>query len=346
MERYTISVIVPVYNTSKYIDKCLNSLVAQDYSALEIFLVDDGSTDGSSDICDNWANKDERIRVIHKQNGGLVSAWKEGVKNSSGRYLAFVDSDDWVDASLLKELSSYLSGDDAEIISSDYIIERKNKDSYDSEYVYQIISPGIYEEKELKEKIIPLLLGNEYRYVAFSRCMKLISRELIENNMHYSPEGLRMGEDVSVIYPSLLDCRRLVIPDHLAMYHYLYVTESMVHSYSRTLEKDIKNLTGILSRVVEDKRETLYPGTEAKVVEGLKKETVYLLFLIIKNEVRGNAKEYRKNIKSLAGEYSRLVRETKVPVTSLANKLIYKVLLNPNPVNLLLLRLAVLIKYR
>lgn len=96
MNEPLISVIVPVYKTEKYIEKCINSIVNQTYQKLEIILVDDGSPDGCPAICDMWAAQDPRIRVIHKTNGGLSSARNAGLAVASGEYVAFVDSDDWI----------------------------------------------------------------------------------------------------------------------------------------------------------------------------------------------------------------------------------------------------------
>lgn len=91
-----VSVIVPVYNVEKYLERCLKSVLRQTYKNLEIILVDDGSKDLSGKICDSWEKKEKRIKVIHKKNGGLASARNEGVKLSNGKYLIFVDSDDWI----------------------------------------------------------------------------------------------------------------------------------------------------------------------------------------------------------------------------------------------------------
>lgn len=102
----TISVIVPVYKTEKYLGRCVASLVNQEDRELEIILVDDGSPDRCPEMCDERARKDSRIKVIHKENGGAFSARFEGIKIASGYYVAFVDSDDWLD----KDMYSYLYG--------------------------------------------------------------------------------------------------------------------------------------------------------------------------------------------------------------------------------------------
>jgi len=99
-----ISVIVPVYNMEPYLQKCLDSIIAQSYSNLEIILIDDGSTDKCPQICDEYAAKDSRIKVIHKKNGGVASARNAGLKISTGEYIAFVDSDDWIETTMYSDL--------------------------------------------------------------------------------------------------------------------------------------------------------------------------------------------------------------------------------------------------
>ncbi|MDO4304704.1 MAG: glycosyltransferase family 2 protein [Bacillota bacterium] len=241
MEAYKVSLIVPVYNTEAYLKRCVASLREQSYENLEIILVDDGSTDNSGKLCDEYERQDARIKVIHKKNGGLISAWKAGVEGSTGEYLCFVDSDDWVDTAMVSEMAKQLSGSDREIISSDYVIEWENGNK---QYVWQELPAGVYEGAELK-RVVPRLLGQEKRYVCISRCMKLISRSLIENNCKYSDPAIRMGEDTTIMLPSLIDCKRLVIMDHKAYYHYFYVNESMVHKYDRNLFKNIELLRKI-----------------------------------------------------------------------------------------------------
>lgn len=139
MKEYKISIIVPVYNTEKYLKRCVDTLTGQTYDNLEILLVDDGSKDGSGKLCDDLALRDERIRVIHKENGGLVSAWKRGVDESTGEYISFVDSDDWVDIHMIGEMAACLSGNEKEIIASDYVIE---KEDGSTQYVWQKLPPA------------------------------------------------------------------------------------------------------------------------------------------------------------------------------------------------------------
>ena len=105
-----ISVIVPVYNVEPYLRKCVDSILAQSYSNLEVILVDDGSPDGCGAICDEYAAKDARVRVIHKPNGGVSDARNAGLDIMTGDYVAFVDSDDWIDKQHLSSLSALVCG--------------------------------------------------------------------------------------------------------------------------------------------------------------------------------------------------------------------------------------------
>ena len=104
MSNVMLSIIVPVYNVEKYIGKCIESIVNQTYKDLEIILVDDGSTDNSGKICDEWARKDKRIKVIHKKNGGLSDARNAGLDICTGDYIGFVDSDDYIELNMYEDL--------------------------------------------------------------------------------------------------------------------------------------------------------------------------------------------------------------------------------------------------
>lgn len=117
-----ISIIVPVYNVEQYIEECIVSLIQQTYTNTEIILVDDGSTDGSGAICDKYSTEDDRILVIHKQNGGLSSARNSGIEAARGKYIIFVDSDDyWIDSNSLKHLVTLAENYDADVVRGEYV---------------------------------------------------------------------------------------------------------------------------------------------------------------------------------------------------------------------------------
>ena len=341
MEPYKISIIVPVYNAENYLKKCVDSLVNQTYRNLEIVLVDDGSGDSSGRLCDEYAKEDSRVLAVHKQNGGLVSAWKRGVSESSGQFLCFADSDDWVDLTMIEEMAAHLTGQEREIVASDYVIERQDG----GEFVWQQLSPGEYLEQDVREKVIPNLLGRERRYVTISRCMKLIGRKLVEENQKYSDPSVVMGEDMMLMLPSLIDCKRLFVMDHKAYYHYRYVRESMVHKYDMGMYENIRKLVKITKGIVEDKFAGEVKEMRLKQVD---QETVFWMMLVLKNEARGNRKGYRRNILAIcrSGEIRSLVRSTPVTVEETSNKLLYLVMRHPGHFTVSLLRAAMIWYYR
>ena len=127
-----VSVIVPVYRTLEWLARCVQSITGQTYKNLEIILVDDGSPDDCPALCDDWAQRDDRIRVLHKENGGLVSAWMAGVSMSTGDYLCFVDSDDWIDACMVEKM---LDGTEVRL-NVDYLADRENLNALAEKVVY------------------------------------------------------------------------------------------------------------------------------------------------------------------------------------------------------------------
>ena len=135
-----VSVIVPVYRTLEWLARCVQSITGQTYKNLEIILVDDGSPDDCPALCDDWAQRDDRIRVLHKENGGLVSAWMAGVSMSTGDYLCFVDSDDWIDACMVEKMLDFSSDCGKEIICGNYVQEERNR----SIEIYQAMEPHLY----------------------------------------------------------------------------------------------------------------------------------------------------------------------------------------------------------
>ncbi len=333
-----ISVIVPVYNKEKYIRECLDSLVNQTYPNKEIILSDDGSTDSSGRICDEYAQKYDFVRVVHKENGGPSSAWKAGFKISEGEYLMFVDSDDYVALEILEKMSECLTFIPKEIILCDHAITRD--DGSEKKY-YQALLPGEYNEEEIKDKIYPNILGREDRIITFSRCLKLIERSLIADNVDYCDDRVLMGDDSTIILPALLDARRIFMMDHKVYYFYRYIDDSIVHRYNADAFSNNKLHYEALKRVLEDK----YVNDEAMkefMIASLNKEELFLLLILVKNEVRGNPKGCTKNLKAMHDDdfFRGIVDNTSVTIQGMANRLIYMVLKNPSRLNVGLLKLA------
>jgi len=321
-----VSIIVPVYNTARYLDECVKGIVNQTYNNLEIILVDDGSTDGiSSKMCDDYASKDSRIVVVHKANGGLMSAWMAGVEKSTAKYLCFVDGDDWVDLDMVEKLYKKVSNSDEikDIVSSSYIIEKAGE----SKKMGHGAEPGVY-EGALLSNLKGKLLGEEVRPVIMSRCMKLIDRRLILDNLKYCNTSIRMAEDVNITLPAILDCDRLTILEEGYFYHYRTVSESIAHKYNAGLMANIDLCYQTFMRIFEEKH----------VLNGklqMDREYVRMLFLELKNELRGGwsgcTQRVQKVFKRI--DIEERVYNTKIDVSSRANKLLYLCMKNPSSFN-------------
>ena len=127
-----ISVIVPVYNVEQYLERCINSIVNQTYKNLEIILIDDGSTDSSGSICDTLCTSDNRILVIHQDNGGISCARNTGIDHSRGKYVTFVDSDDWIDIRMIEKLYSRIIKDNSQIAFCNFAyVDQQGNEYYD-----------------------------------------------------------------------------------------------------------------------------------------------------------------------------------------------------------------------
>ena len=147
MDKPLISVIVPIYMIDRYIGLCIESIINQTYKNLEIILVDDGSTDKCPEICDLYGRKDPRIKVIHKPNGGLVSARKAGLQQSNGIYISYVDGDDWIEPGFIEGLYSA-----AETSGADMVCAGQKRDLFAKSVCFKnAFSEGTYEEDRLRD---------------------------------------------------------------------------------------------------------------------------------------------------------------------------------------------------
>ena len=168
-----VSVVIPVFNVEKYIAKCIESLISQTYKKLEIILVDDGSTDYSGKICDEYSKLDNRIFVIHKENGGVSSARNIGMKKTTGSWVSFVDSDDWIETDFIEQLLSEGTKEEADVVLCGYnrvnlndkcaINATGDKEIYNSmDYLIKTLNPqtgfGFCHMKLIKKEILERII--------------------------------------------------------------------------------------------------------------------------------------------------------------------------------------------
>lgn len=227
-----ISIIVPVYKAESYLHHCVESLLAQTFTDFEVLLIDDGSPDRSGEICDEYAYKDSRIRVIHKSNGGVSSARQCGLDHAQGEYVIHADPDDWVESEMLEELYRIAKeGDaDADMVICDYYVNFGQKQSYKKQ------EPSALDSEAIQRELFQQLHG--------SCCNKLVSRACYSENNVKFPEGISFCEDL-VFNVRLLQYAKCIRYLPLAFYHYEQCTNenSIVHSYSmKRYEEDCRLL--------------------------------------------------------------------------------------------------------
>lgn len=212
-----ISVIVPVYKVEPYLRRCVDSILGQSYSNLEIILVDDGSPDGCGAICDAYAARDPRVRVIHQENKGLSEARNAGIDIAQGSYIGFVDSDDWIEPSMYAELYQAVKECNADLSICDF-----GELSEDGKALWK--GQNLRRETVGREEIMQRLAKDDVRLII--ACNKLYSRSLFDE-IRYPPG--KINEDMFVIH-KLLDCCSLVsiIPGRL--YNYAQTQNSIMHT--------------------------------------------------------------------------------------------------------------------
>lgn len=219
-----ISIIVPVYNVEKYLDKCVESLVRQTYWDIEILLVDDGSPDNCPALCDIWAKKDSRIKVIHKENGGLSSARNAGLDAATGTYIAFVDSDDWVDANTFEVAHHMITSGEYDVASFGMLTE------FGTETMQTIRTYAT--ESCNQQKFFHMMLTDEYVYGY--ACNKLFPKALI-GELRFD-ETLLSCEDFYFCAKYAAKCKAAICTK-AAFYHYRQRADSMTGEYHYSQRK-------------------------------------------------------------------------------------------------------------
>ena len=327
--KYKISVIVPVYNKINYLEQCIDSILSQTYDNLELLLVDDESTDGSGEICDQYADQDERVKVFHQKNGGPTAAVMTGLREAAGDYYTFIDSDDYVSKDMLQKMAKCLAGQKGEVVCCNHVLE-KQKETIP---VIQPLPPGVYDGAKLDKEIKEKLLGQENRIIPMSRCMKLCEKSVFENNEQYYDTKIRMGDDFNLIYPALLNAQRIVIMEEALFYHYRYVADSIVHGYDPDNAESVSRWYQAILRIIRDKN---VPAGEAK----LDREYCYMMMYVMKNELRNPGKDYVRKIQEifLKTEVREKILRTPISVTNRANALLYLGMQYPNKTLLCILR--------
>lgn len=237
------SLILPVYNVEKYVKRCVNSLLRQEYTDYEIILVDDGSTDSSGSICDKLADKNNNIFAYHKENGGLSDARNYGMDRAKGNYILFIDSDDWVDEKLLISLHNHLNKSNVDILKFGF--QKMQEGNYKNTF-FSYFNIGVYDRRQIEETILPYTIGPKRLFCYEQNACKSVWSHvyslnfLRENNIRFVSEREILNEDYLFNLHTLLYAKSLEVT-HYILYYYDYREGSLSKRYiTNEFERKLK----------------------------------------------------------------------------------------------------------
>lgn len=291
-ESILFSIVVPIYNVEQFLDKCVRSILDQTYHNFELILVDDGSTDNSGQMCDKYEKEDYRITVIHKKNGGLVSARKAGISVAKGDYAVCVDSDDWLERKHLQELVRIANDYSPDIICFGHyeVSEGKNKN-------FTVpFRKGLYKKCDLINEIYPQLIRTEVA-TAFPPTIwaKVYKMELYRTEQLLVDDRIKIGEDAACTIPCMLRANSIYIFDK-ALYYYRRNNISMTKS-KKPFSWDVPELIELhLRKRVET--------NEADLQQQISRRTVHALINVVKTQFHRDEK-YRVITKNIQKELDR-----------------------------------------
>lgn len=215
MQGSVVSIIVPVYKVEPYLDRCVQSIVNQTYKNLEIILVDDGSPDDCPAMCDTWAKKDNRIRVIHKENGGLSSARNAGLEMATGAFLQFTDSDDWLEPEMITYLIDLAERNEADVVRCGYF------ESYETDEPDHPVGESQCVQPDAADQIIDLMNDGYLSGVVWNK----LYRRTVVGDVRYDPAD-GCSEDILYNFRVLSKTQKVVYGDK-PLYHYIVRADSI-----------------------------------------------------------------------------------------------------------------------
>lgn len=219
-----ISIIIPIYKVEVYLRECVDSVLSQSYNDFELILVDDGSPDECPSICDEYVAKDKRIKVVHKTNGGLVSARKAGVVAASGDYVMCLDGDDYLETNCLREVAEQIEEHKPDVICFGH------KETWNGEFISRPIrayEAGLYNRSDIQAKIFPNLLysmtATSFPASVWAKCYLM---DIYREEQMKVADGIKIGEDYAVSKPCVYRANSLVVMDS-CLYNYRLNPKSM-----------------------------------------------------------------------------------------------------------------------
>lgn len=287
-----VSIIVPIYNAEKYLKRCLNTIINQTYKNIEIILINDGSKDNSLNILKEYQNNDSRIIIIDKNNTGVSDSRNYGINKASGEYVAFVDSDDWLELDMIEQMIKVINEKKVDIVRCNYFRNYEDGTQKIGEKYNYNIKGKILDQKEIKEKVLTRILSGEIPGYMWT----LLIKKNILNKLKPLNMKLAMMEDTIFYIDLLLNIENMYIYDK-ALYHYFYNQNSASQSIKNYI-RNYKNLllvNKIENKMLEEKEinnkkiKEIYNTTHAHFIENT-------CFKIFKTENKNEIKKIYLNI--------------------------------------------------
>ncbi len=251
MNKPILSIIVPVYNEEEHLNKCIDSILSQTYDSYEVILVDDGSTDSSSALCDKYTDN-PNVKVIHKSNGGAISARKVGVKTAIGEYIGFVDSDDWIESDMFLLLMNNAVMHNADIVTCGYYLDGIVSTRIVSATEKNTVLDNVNSNSTFLSGI--LATGFDWannRNITPSLCNKVFRKENIEQVFEKIDERIVWYEDTVAVLTAVLDCKCIVLIPEI-LYHYRQNISSITHRTNRGILQNYVYTFNELERISEE----------------------------------------------------------------------------------------------
>lgn len=294
-----LSVVVIIYKIEKYLRCCLESILNQTYKDFELILVDDGSPDGCPQICDEYAKKDRRVRVIHQKNQGSVKARWNGLLAANGKYISLLDGDDWIDPNMYSCMIEMIKKNDSDIAITGY------KEQHGEKYIEKrnIIDSGLYDIKDMNIVFTQALYTGKFYEPGIIPAFwnKLIKRDLFFDNITPPDAIIKMGEDAAVTYPLIARAKSIIINNEFYPYNYRIIDGSMSRTYDAIYFERIEKLLIGLKDNLE---------TNKAMMEYLPYYGLFLIKIgIIQLFSKTNKDSFRKKIRDLkytAGKIHRI----------------------------------------
>lgn len=243
----TISVIVPVYNSERFLDKCVQSVLNQTMHDFELILVDDGGTDSSPQMCDLWAERDSRIKVLHKLNGGIMDAVIHGIELASGEYTTFMDNDDWLEPEYLQILYKGITEYQADVANCNY--QRVYADRKDP----RCFAPRVFDKEAIKRELLPGMADGQLSIMHCFRWCKLYKTKLLKKTMWMcvTPERV-LGENLALNFAVFGACEKIVVLDTPPLYNYFDNEDSVTGKCDLTVHLNQDAYFEMLKRISKE----------------------------------------------------------------------------------------------